>query len=338
MKENDLKEYITILADMEDNIYLQQTLIKNLKTHSMTLGNPRNIDKPAVPVQRVSHDRNDIGYGGVITFLIIGCLLCFWGIKLLISPSLLAFLPGIFLALAGGALALVGLVAIPNASKGKQQAQENASQFAAAMKNYEASINRYNQSLLDDKARIEKEKNEKVFIESEIHATESRLAQSEERLQEMYSIGVVYPKYRNMVMINSICEYLKSGRCSTLEGPSGAYNILENEMRLDRIILQLDQVIVKLDQIKQNQYMLYSAIEQGNKIAGEIAQSTKDLSTKLDSIRVHEQDYSQELHNLQATSSITAYNLERINKELHYMNRMKYYAGEYNGTFFNQLP
>lgn len=338
MRENDLKEYISILADMEDNIYLQQTLIKKLKKYSMSLGKPQNIDEPVVPVKRVSYNQNDIGFGGIIFFLIIGCLFCFLGIKMMNSPGLLAFLPGIFLTLAGGGLALTGLAMIPNAFTNKQQTQENAAQYAIAMKNYEESINHYNQSLLDDKARIEKEKSEKVFIDSEIQVAQSRLVQSQERLQEMYSLGVVYPKYRNIVMINSICEYLKSGRCSTLEGAIGAYNILENEMRLDRIILQLDQVIVKLDQIKQNQYMLYSAIERGNKIASEIAQSTKELSTKLDSIQIHEQDYFQELKNLQAASSITVYNLERINKELHYMNRMKYYAGEYNGTFFNQLP
>lgn len=74
-------------------------------TDAISLGNHKSTDKPVVPVQRVSHDRNDIEFGWVITFLIIGCLLCFWGIKLLNSPSLFSFLPGISLTLLGGSSA-----------------------------------------------------------------------------------------------------------------------------------------------------------------------------------------------------------------------------------------
>lgn len=254
---------------------------------------------------------------------------------MLFDPSgILEWIAGFIVPLFGVMFVIMGLISIFFLLKGNN----NASQYEAEMKKYEIALDQYRRSLSDDETRVKKEESEKGLIDSEIQAAESRLAQSEKRLQDMYALDIVYPKYRNMVMINSICEYLTSGRCYTLDGESGAYNILESEMRLDQIILQLDQVIENLDQIRQNQYMLYSAVEQGNQKADEIAQSIKALSTKLDNLQVQERNYSQQLSKLQKTSSLTAYNTERIQKELHYMNRMKYFAGEYNGTVFNQLP
>ncbi len=52
------------------------------------------------------------------------------------------------------------------------------------------------------------------------------------------------------------CEYFESGRCTTLEGHEGAYNIYENEIRLNLIITKLDDIITRLDRIQSNQYML----------------------------------------------------------------------------------
>lgn len=60
-------------------------------------------------------------------------------------------------------------------------------------------------------------------------------------------------------------EYLDSRRCSELEGPEGAYNIYENEARLNVIITKLDMVIERLDSIRENQYYLYETMSEINK-------------------------------------------------------------------------
>lgn len=59
----------------------------------------------------------------------------------------------------------------------------------------------------------------------------------------------------------SLYEYICAGRCSTLEGHEGAYNLYETEMRLDQIITRLDKVIANLGAIRENQFMLFSAIQ-----------------------------------------------------------------------------
>ena len=45
-----------------------------------------------------------------------------------------------------------------------------------------------------------------------------------ELLNNYYDKNIIYPKYRDLVALCMIYEYLVSGRCLTLEGRNGAYN------------------------------------------------------------------------------------------------------------------
>ncbi len=84
-------------------------------------------------------------------------------------------------------------------------------------------------------------------------------------LNEYYSKNIIYPKYqRNIVALCQFYEYLDSGRCSSLEGHEGAYNIYEMELRQNIIISKLDTVISRLDSIQKNQYYLYQEISKCN--------------------------------------------------------------------------
>ena len=67
-----------------------------------------------------------------------------------------------------------------------------------------------------------------------------------------------------MTAICSLYEYISSGRCDTLEGQAGAYNLYEMELRQNVIIGQLEKVISQLESIKNNQYMLYSKLNEAN--------------------------------------------------------------------------
>lgn len=80
-------------------------------------------------------------------------------------------------------------------------------------------------------------------------------------LIDFYSKNIIYPKYRNLPAIASFYEYFESGRCDSLEGNYGAYNIYEDEKRKDMIISQISEIIQNLEAIKENQYQLYQRIE-----------------------------------------------------------------------------
>lgn len=84
---------------------------------------------------------------------------------------------------------------------------------------------------------------------------------TKELLAQLYARDVIYPKYRNLPALTSICEYFVTGRCTELAGANGAYNLYEDEVRKDAVISQLNIVIENLEQIKQNQYMLYQQVK-----------------------------------------------------------------------------
>ena len=83
-------------------------------------------------------------------------------------------------------------------------------------------------------------------------------------LNKLYAQNIVYAKYRNLVTIATIYEYFDSGRCSELEGPNGAYNMYEGELRSDIIISSLNNILSNLEAIRNNQYTLYRSIENAN--------------------------------------------------------------------------
>ena len=79
--------------------------------------------------------------------------------------------------------------------------------------------------------------------------------------ERYYLPDVIFFYYWDMAAIATMYEYLKSGRCASLEGPNGAYNLYETELRANAVISKLDVVIAKLDKIKNNQYVLYSTMK-----------------------------------------------------------------------------
>lgn len=119
-------------------------------------------------------------------------------------------------------------------------------------------------------------------------------------LEQYYSLGIIYKKYQNFIAVSSFYEYLDSGRCMTLEGHEGAYNIFETELRQNVIIGKLDEVIRCLNRIAENQGMLYSAIQKSNHMLNGMSNELKRISSNLTTI--------------EESSAVTAYN-SRISAE-----------------------
>lgn len=95
-------------------------------------------------------------------------------------------------------------------------------------------------------------------------------------LNNLYSQNIIYSKYRNIISIASIYEYFESGRCNELEGPNGAYNLYEGEIRTDIIIASLSKIINDLEQIKSNQYALYNQIKSSHDTIFNLLQNIND--------------------------------------------------------------
>lgn len=82
--------------------------------------------------------------------------------------------------------------------------------------------------------------------------------------------------------VSSFYEYLSSGRCTNLEGHEGAYNLFENELRLNIILVKLDDIIERLDDIRSNQYALYAAISKSNKNINHLRRSLSNMQNNME--------------------------------------------------------
>ncbi len=131
---------------------------------------------------------------------------------------------------------------------------------------------------------LEKQEKELISLRKEVEAN----------LEKLYSYDILFHKYRNMIAVITIHEYYESGRCCVLKGHEGAYNIFESELRQNIIINSLDNITNLLTQIKQNQYMLYRAIQ-------ELNSEFSSMSSAFDSI-------SSQMSNISSNSAVAAYN------------------------------
>ena len=148
-------------------------------------------------------------------------------------------------------------------------------------------------------------------IDSDIQSTSDMLQAQIKCKNEMYATGIVYGKYRNLVALSSFYEYLLAGRCTSLEGANGAYNIYEGEIRSNQIISQLADVVQSLEEIKTNQFMAYIQLQS-------VASDMTSLNGKMDSVLIAA-DY---VPSIAKSAEMIAYNTEKTayyakkNKEL----------------------
>ena len=134
-----------------------------------------------------------------------------------------------------------------------------------------AIIDRENQSQL---LKYDEQKN---IINGRIDDINTDLTDVTKTLGKYYDLDVIYPKYRNLIAITTFIEYLESGRCKSLYGYTGCYNVYEQELRQNTIIGKLDQVLIQLDQIKKIQFATYLAIEKSNALQSAMLNTCNEM-------------------------------------------------------------
>ena len=124
------------------------------------------------------------------------------------------------------------------------------------------------QNLLDNPQKeveeilIDKDSYKKIkAIEYELEFIIENIKKDIEIQNKMYSYNIIYGKYRNYISMSSFIDYFMSGRCSTLDTNTGAYNLYEQESRTDIIINKLDTIVDSLEKIKENQYYIYNQLK-----------------------------------------------------------------------------
>ena len=148
-------------------------------------------------------------------------------------------------------------------------------------------------------------------IEKEMSILKDEFWDTNDILQDYYDLNIIHKSYRNFIPICSIYGYIDTGRCFTLTGHEGAYNLYETERRLNLIITNQYEIISRLGDIRQNQYMLYSAIQESN---GSLNTLNNNCSRMISKMATLEQSNNIKAYN----SQITAQNTDSLDQLMYY--------------------
>jgi len=141
----------------------------------------------------------------------------------------------------------------------------------------------------------------KQLIDKEITEAETLLKSICECRSIIYNYDIVFIKYRDVVALSTFYEYLQAGRCTTLIGANGAYNLYEEQLRGEKIIGQLSQVISQLDEIKESQYMIYSELQKVNK-------NLDRLNSTMDKALIAVQNLEKDVAHISENTDVIAHN------------------------------
>lgn len=314
-----LMDYFGIIVDMEKNLHVQQNVIKLLTEKIESLCIKRKISEPNKIVL-------DNGYleifrcsilmgiiGGPIVWLIIGILL---------DVLNLFRMPINFATVCGFILGISILCFVLCRSGQKAMNNEKQREYDEKYKNY---LNECDK----EKKRLRKESQIRDSLNLEKEKMCKRSNETYENLRRLYSKEICYSKYRNLIAVCSIYEYLESGRCFSLTGKEGAYNLFESEIRADLIILKLDKILESLKDIAQNQNKLYNVINDSNKKTQELLDATDRMTYRMSEVNRKLEKVSAGISEIKEETAISNYNTERIAVELEYLNRMELKTDKY---------
>ena len=319
MQENQLEEYLGIVAEMEQTCFLQEQLRRQIESKCRNLGVSKIIDRPFHDVVKPSFGIGTIGIGllvGAIASFISGFI--FYGKVDGYNPGI-AFV--VYLIAGVIFCSLIAICADSDAAKANEE-------------KYNKALAEYNQARAQDDARVRNEKLQKMFLENELRIIAETHHSTKSKLDKIYGKNILYPKYRNFVAVYTMYEYISSGRCSELKGRDGAYNLYEMESRMDRIVTSLDQAIKILSSIEHTQYMLYNAIQTTNFQTKMMIDSTNQLTTQISKMNNNVENIAGHISSIEEHSVIHQYQTERATKELEYMNRMNLISGHYDNLMF----
>ena len=313
--KKELMEYIKQAITLETDVVTQEMIIRQYEEDTNkrkpTVALLEEPTKPATPQPFVPDNDPKESVAVLLGYVCsgLGLFMVFYGLGFNGDGT-----AGIILGIVFFFLGLIPKLVSRNIRKGIEE--KNDSNYAT----YNHEMDSYNKEL-----SIIREKNEQrrvihnEFIQKwdESYKTnrsvmEANLTHTKDLLKKFYAVDCIYPKYRTLPALTSIYEYFITGRCDSLIGPHGAYNLFEDEVRKDMVISQLSTVIANMEQIKNNQYQLYQQVSY-------IQQNTQEIENELKQIK----GYTVSLTELTALnayySAVTARNTE-ISMAYHIMN------------------
>ncbi len=316
MNSEQTTKYLGDLLDVELSIYVQEKSIEKMKRSCNSLCRERNLRIPIREVATADYFGSAYAYGiagfiiataiGTVVGTIAGVLGSEWWIftivfKFFISLILSAVKYGIVAAIIGG---FVGCLI--EKSKANKKQKELDEEYESQLVGHIVDSDR-------EKSRLADEAVKKKYLEKEIELMTEILKRSYNSRKMLYEQNLLHRDYHDLISVGTIYGYFVKGQTQSLSfdpktGDQGAYNIYENQRRLDMIITNTEEILKKMDTIIQTQYELADGLVRAEKRIGVLCRGVNDFM----------QSANSKLDRIGECAELTAYNTERAARELEY--------------------
>jgi len=281
VEKTELKKYLSDVLSREQTLFTANRLKEDIQNRLKSVSSMHeSVKKPDNPITLAVNpdDSNGIKYFSVtIAVLMAIGFVVLWVRSIFVGNTQESFVKPLFIMFGiGMGILLIACILYYLYSKPKVNAANR--RFA---EQHETEIKDYEKNLLNVKAE---QKLLTADLGDKLSNIDKLIIETQSALDALYTLDVIFPKYRYFVAVASFCEYIASGRCDSLEGHEGAYNIYENELRQNVIIGQLNAVIEGLQQIRDAQYMLYEAISESNRIVQGISNEMQGLRNSISAV------------------------------------------------------
>lgn len=280
----ELAKYLKTVSELEAANYTYDTLIQRTEGKIKTLNIPREIKLHGCGTNRVISILSAVFVGIMCACLgaMVGPILEYFVVR--IADLDWSNEPWILIS---AVCFIFGFTKFINIDKKHEKEWQSEKRY-------------YEKECADDALRLKKEAEQTSYLKNLQKQAAPVHKEVKTELKKFYEQDVIFPKYRNFIAITQINEYFESGRCDTLTGPNGAYNLYENELRMNMVVDRLDKIMTSLEDIKKNQYLIYCEIVKTNSFLSGIIQELENISDNTASAA--------------ASASVVAYNTEVTNR------------------------
>ena len=248
MDKPQLMEYLKAVCNGEAALYACNETMDALRRQMNAI--PEKLPKPALPTMHLHLPEREMpkqgNFGDVIKWLIkiIVAFLVFWVMWKITETS--TSVAAAFLRIGSGVVAyfLTGHFIknqVASANEKAYQKECNAAKDAAKSQ-YEREIQIFNWEINDIEFKEEKNKIIREGLRAVIAENERTGERIRKELKRLYDRNIIHEKFRSMVAVTQIYEYLDVGVCSTLEGADGAYAMYYNDIRTEKICDGIQQL------------------------------------------------------------------------------------------------
>lgn len=314
----NLKEAISILYDMEQDVYATSRMIQLIDQKIGKLGIRYRINEPVREQPRPS-----VAPTGVqAIYMICGLIGGIYGFSSQATGGYFSIVSQVFGAVVAGVIGLaIGYVLTLIASFSICKAKDSEAQ-AEADKKYNRDCAAHRQKLQDQEDRIKRELKEIQSLRIVKSKLEAKNIATCTQLEEHYDMVGIDEDYRNLVPIGYMKDYIRLGIATQLHGPNGLNFFIRQELRADMLQMTMEEISNKLSML----------IDINKAVFGELVTLNNKCSQIIDGVEKTAHILGQNnrvLSELKEAESMNAYYNSRIAAEEEYRNRMDTICGRW---------